>query len=149
MILAKLVLRSKRATKHRTLAFQLDSSGGADCCSLGTLTMQIHLSVAGPNALSVMWATGKAHTYEGSSKSKNTFDVPSVVRWGTTADALVNNATGSAAVSGAFPMLFRTVCTLHDVTISTLHASVLVSRAWTGLPLPATVMSLELQDFFC
>ena len=82
-------------------ATALDTPGAANLkAAHGTdYPVQIHLSVAGPDALSVMWATGKAKTGQGGLTPNDPLSVPSVVRWGTAPDALTNSVAGTATVS--------------------------------------------------
>ncbi|CAL5218603.1 g300 [Coccomyxa viridis] len=64
----------------------------------GNEPSQIHLTIAGPNAISVNWATGQAKTGKGNLQPNDAFGTPSVVKYGLSASNLNMTATGTAQV---------------------------------------------------
>ncbi|BDA44108.1 Purple acid phosphatase 15 [Coccomyxa sp. Obi] len=64
----------------------------------GNEPSQIHLSVAGPNAVSVSWASQKAKVGKGELTPNDPWATPTVVMYGTDPNNLNMNATGYAQV---------------------------------------------------
>eukprot|EP00891_Asterochloris_glomerata_P009395 jgi/Astpho2/9395/Aster-01660 len=91
----------------------------------------VHLSLAGPNAVFVMWATGAAKTGVGALTPNNFASVPSVVRYGTSATALSQTASGNAEV---YSQIYNTsVAAIGGATALNYTSPVLHNVRLTGL----------------
>ncbi|CAK0736397.1 hypothetical protein CVIRNUC_000740 [Coccomyxa viridis] len=74
------------------------TSGIAADNTTGDEPSQIHLTIAGPNAISVNWASDKAKTGKGYLQPNDPFSTSSIVTYGLSAADLNMTATGTAQV---------------------------------------------------